>query len=264
MDLGLDGARVIVTGGASNIGRAIVHAFATEQARVLICDVDEAQAEKVRAEALELGAAGADTFIADLTEPDAPARAVDTCVDAWGGLDVLVNNAGWTVHRFLSQHTDQDEWRRIVDINLFAAIAGTQAAASAMKHAGGSIVYISSDAATGEFRQAVYGAAKAGLLALCRSTAKEHGRDGIRANVVSPGLVLPDGDDAVGEKSLWAVGTQMLFNDDQRDYMLKATPLRRLTTADDVAQAVLWISSPTAARQVTGQMFSVSGGYSMP
>src|ERR1700739_1805361 len=95
MDLGLLGARVVVTGGASNIGRGIVHAFAAEGARIVINDIDAPQAEKVRAEAAERGAPDVNVVIADLTLPRAAEAAVDAAQTAWGGLDVLVNNAGW-------------------------------------------------------------------------------------------------------------------------------------------------------------------------
>jgi len=173
VDLGLANARVLVTGGASNIGRGIVHGFAAEGARIVIADVDEAQAAKVRAEAVERGAAEAELALGDLTT-------------------------------------------------------------------------------------------KAALIALARTTAKEHGRHGIRSNVVCPGLVLPDGPGAVGAASLRAAGQDAVFNEQQIDYLTKDSPLRRLTDAADIANAVTWISSARAARQVTGQVISVSGGYTMP
>ena len=75
---------------------------------------------------------------------------------------------------------------------------------------------------------------------------------------------MPESADAVGANSLWAVGEDEVFNDKQKDFLLKDTPLRRLTTADDVASTVLWLSSDRAARQVTGQLIAVSGGYTMP
>jgi 2-hydroxycyclohexanecarboxyl-CoA dehydrogenase len=102
------------------------------------------------------------------------------------------------------------------------------------------------------------------MVALARTTAREHGRHGIRSNIVCPGLVIPDGPDAVGSASLWSVGQDAVFNQNQIDYMIKDTPMRQLTTAEDVGRAVLWFSSPRAARQVTGQLISVSGGYTMP
>jgi 2-hydroxycyclohexanecarboxyl-CoA dehydrogenase len=265
MDLGLTNARVVVTGGASNIGRAIVHQFAGEGARIVISDIDEAQAEKVRAEALERGAAAVELAIADLTTPDGADTAINRAVSAWGGIDVLVNNAGWSVPGFIATDTDRDKWQRTIEINFFTAVAATQSAIGPMKAAGGgAIVFIASDAAFGQIRQGIYGASKAAMVALARTTAREHGRHGIRSNVVCPGLVIPDGPDAIGASSLWAVGVDEVFNPKQIDFMLKDTPMRRLTTADDVGRSVLWFASPLAARQVTGQMISVSGGYTMP
>ena len=265
MDLGLANARVLVTGGASNIGRGIVHGFAAEGARVVIADVDADQAAKVRAEALERGAAQAEVVVTDLTEAGAGDQAGAAVTGRWGGLDVLVNNAGWSVPGFLAEDTDRAKWQRTVEINFFTAIACTQAAIPPMREAGtGAIVFIASDAAFGQIRQGIYGATKAALIALARTTAREHGRHGIRANVICPGLVLPESPDAVGAASLWAVGQDAVFNEKQIDYLKKEIPLRRLTTAADVASSVTWIASDRAARQVTGQVISVSGGYTMP
>ncbi|GGL09988.1 SDR family NAD(P)-dependent oxidoreductase [Nocardia jinanensis] len=265
MDLGLRAARVLVTGGASNIGRGIVHGFAAEAARVTICDIDGDQAAKVRAEALELGATACEIAEADLTRPGAAEDVVAGLVAQWGGIDVLVNNAGWSVPGFIAEDTDRARWQRLVEVNLFAAISCSQAALGVMREAGvGSIVFISSDAAFGEIRQGVYGATKAAVIALARTIAKEHGRHGIRSNVVCPGLVIPENDAAVGSSSLWSAGRDTVFDEKQIESLKKGIPLRRLTVADDIAAAVTWVCSETAARQVTGQVFSVSGGYSMP
>jgi 2-hydroxycyclohexanecarboxyl-CoA dehydrogenase len=266
MDLELGGARVLVTGGASNIGRGIVHGFAAEGARVLICDIDAEQAAKTRAEALERGAAGAEVAVIDLTAEGAGAAAVGRIVAAWGGIDVLVNNAGLSLPGFVAQDADRDGWRRMVDLNLFGSVECTRAALDAMRPEGhGSIVFISSDAAFGEIRQGVYGATKAAVIAFARTVAREHGRDGIRSNVVCPGLVVPQSPDAIGTGSLWTRGDQAaVFDDRQIEAVRKNIPLRRLTTPDDIADAVVWVSSARRARQVTGQVFSVSGGYSMP
>lgn len=265
MDLGLRGARVLVTGGASNIGRGIVHGFAAEGARLLICDIDGDQAAKVRGEALERGAAAAEVSVEDLTRESAGTQVVGQLTQRWGGIDVLVNNAGWSVPGFIADDTDRRRWQRLVEVNLFSAIGCTQAAIGPMREAGsGSIVFIASDAAFGEIRQGVYGATKASLIALARTVAKEHGRHGIRSNVVCPGLVVPESEDAIGAASLWAAGRETVFDDKQTESVRKSIPLRRLTTAGDVANAIVWVSSQEAARQVTGQVFSVSGGYSMP
>src|ERR1700740_1799652 len=248
MDLGLADARVVVTGGASNIGRGIVHAFAAEGARVVISDIDGPQAEKVQAEAAELGATDVKVVIADLTKPGAAEAAVGAAQLAWGDVDVLVNNAGWSVPGFIATDTDRDKWQRTIEINLFSAIAATQAAIGPMKEGGGgAIVFIASDAAFGQVRQGVYGASKAAMVAVARTTARAHGPHGIRSHVVCPGLVIPDGPEAIGASSLWAVGEDAVFNQKQIDFMLKDTPLRRLTTADDIGRAVGWFCSPYAA-----------------
>jgi 2-hydroxycyclohexanecarboxyl-CoA dehydrogenase len=265
MELGLREARVLVTGGASNIGRGIVHGFAREGARIVITDIDGPQAERVRTEALALGAEAVEVVAGDLTQPGVADTAVQRVCDLWGGLDVLVNNAGWSVPGFIEDDTDREKWQKTVEVNFYTAIAATQAAIPLMRQTGsGSIVFIASDAAFGQIRQGIYGATKAALIALARTTAREHGRHGIRSNVVCPGLVIPDGPDAVGAASLWSVGNDAVFNDKQIEYLRKDTPLQRLTTAEDIANSVVWLSSEPAARQVTGQVFSVSGGYTMP
>jgi NAD(P)-dependent dehydrogenase (short-subunit alcohol dehydrogenase family) len=102
------------------------------------------------------------------------------------------------------------------------------------------------------------------MVALARTMAREHGRHGIRSNIVCPGLVIPESADAVGAASLWSVGQDEVFNPKQIEFMLKDTPTRQLTTAHDVGNAVLFFASPVAAGQVTGQLISVSGGYTMP
>ncbi|WP_067904359.1 SDR family NAD(P)-dependent oxidoreductase [Nocardia vaccinii] len=265
MDLQLHNARVLVTGGGSNIGRGIVHGFAREGARIVISDIDGPQAEKVRSEALDLGATAVEVTAGDLTTEGVAQVAVDRAVRNWGGLDVLVNNAGWSVPGFIAEDTDRAKWQRTVEVNLYTAIAATQAALPVMREAGqGAMVFIASDAAFGQIRQGVYGATKAAVIALARTTAREHGRHGIRSNVICPGLVIPEGPDAVGKDSLWAVGEDSVFNEKQIEFLRKDIPLRRLTDAADIANAVVWISSDAAARQVTGQVFSVSGGYTMP
>lgn len=264
MDLELADARVVVTGGASNIGRGIVHGFAREGARVLLVDVDGPQARRVRTEAAELGAAAVEVLELDLAVDGAGARVVDAAVRAWGGVDALVNNAGISVPGFLTEQTDRALWQRHVEVNLFTAIDCTQAALGPMGEAGrGSVVFISSDAAFGAIRQGVYGTTKAGMIALARTTAREQGRRGIRANVVCPGLVLPE-PDGVGAGSLWSGGRDAVFDEKQIDHVRRQTPLRRLTTPRDVADAVVWLSSDRAARQVTGQVVAVGGGSAMP
>ncbi len=198
----------------SNIGRGIVHAYAAEGARIVLNDIDEPQAKKVRDEALDLGAEAVELAINDLTTPRGGAEdTIGLAVTTWGGVDVVVNNAGWSVPGFVATDTDRDKWQRTIEVNFYSAVATTQAAIGPMKNdGGGALVFIASDAAFGQIRQGIYGASKAAMVAFARTTAREHGRHGIRSNIVCPGLVMPESADAVGASSLWAVGEDEVFN----------------------------------------------------
>ncbi|GAA2862278.1 glucose 1-dehydrogenase [Pseudonocardia halophobica] len=265
MDLGHTDARVVVTGAGANIGRGIAHVFAREGARVLVVDVDREQAEQVAREATALGAKDAAALPIDLTSDGAGGQVVARCVELWGGIDVLVNNAGWSSPGWFTEQTDRELWHRTVDLNLLAAVDCSQAALVTMQEAGrGAIVFLSSDAAFGAVRQGIYGSTKAALISLARTIARENGRYGIRANVVAPGIVLPPEDAEVGAHSVWAVGRDNLFSPEQVQSILKTQALRRLTTPKDVGNAVAWLASETVARQVTGQVVAVGGGSSMP
>ena len=265
MDLGHAGARVIVTGAGANIGRGIAHVLAAEGAKVLVVDVDGDSAERVAAEATARGAQDTRALAIDLTARGSGTRVAERCVELWGGVDVLVNNAGWSKPGWFTEQADPDLWHRMVDLNLLAAVDCAQAALAPMQEAGrGSLVFLSSDAAFGAVRQAIYGSTKAALISLARSIARENGRYGIRSNVIAPGIVLPPEDAPVGEHSVWSVGRDTLFSPEQVAAIVRTQALRRLTTPQDVGHAVAWVASETAARQVTGQVIAVGGGSAMP
>lgn len=262
MDLGLKGKSVVVTGGGSNIGRAIVLAFAREGAKVTIGDIDPAQAGKVAELALKEGAAAAQALDCDVTRLDQVQVMFDTAVDKHGAVDVLVNNVGWDRFMFFTQ-TTPELWQKLIQINYVGVLNCTKAALERMvPRNAGAIVSISSDASRqGEPKEAVYGGLKAAVNSFMKTIAKENGRHGIRCNVVCPGVTVPESPEEIGATSLWAKAEE-LFTPEQFEKIAQTLPLRKLGRPRDVANAVVFLASP-AAGHITGQVLSVSGGYSM-
>ncbi len=264
MDLNLAGKSVIVTGGGSNIGRAIALGFAREGARVTIADIDEEQGKTVVAEAERLGAAAllVRTDVTRWPEVQGLVRAVE---DRFGRVDVLVNNVGWTRDALFVEKT-REEWEREIQLNLWGMINCTRAVLDGMiARKAGAVVSLGSDAGRiGEFREGVYAACKAGVMALSKSIAREVGKFGIRLNVVCPGMTMPESEAEIGAASMWrAAENRAWMTDEMRARIARAYPLRRVARPDDVVGAVLFLASETAAGFITGQTLSVSGGYTM-
>ncbi len=259
MDLGLGGRIAIVTGGASNLGRAITLGFAAEGARVIIADVDDEQAKKV-----ERGAPSG-TIVArhtDVTDWDSVTSTVKFVESSMGRVDVLVNCAGWTIDR-LFMEKPRSEWEREIAIDIWGFINATRAVLDKMvERRYGRIVSIGSDAGRmGEWREAVYSGTKASVIAMSKAIAREVGKYGITLNVVCPGLV-PGSPQTSGASSMWSSEQMEKFTPEVREKAAKAYPLRRLGTAEDVVPAVLLLASDRAS-YITGQTLSVSGGYTM-
>jgi 2-hydroxycyclohexanecarboxyl-CoA dehydrogenase len=264
MELNLGDKSVVVTGGGSNIGRAISLAFAREHAHLTIAEIDPEQGRKAAAEVARQGAASAQVIETDVTKPES-VRAMVKAVEArHGRVDVLVNNVGWTYDRLFMEKT-REEWEKEVQLNLWGMINCTRAVLDGMiARKAGAIVSIGSDAGRmGEFREAVYGACKAGVIALTKSLAREVGRHGIRLNVVCPGMTIPASDEDIGALSMWAQDANRAFaTPEMKARIAKVYPLRRVGTPEDVAPAVVFLASD-AAGFITGQTLSVSGGYTM-
>lgn len=259
MDLGLTGRVVIVTGGASNLGRAITLGFAHERARVVVADVDDAQARKVESEA------PSGTIVArhtDVTSWDSAVSTVRFVEESMGGVDVLINCAGWTVDRLFIEKP-REEWEREIAVDMWGFINMTRAVLDPMiKRGYGRIVSIGSDAGRmGEWREAVYSGTKAGVIAMSKAIAREVGKYGITLNVVCPGLV-PGSPETSGESSVWSAEQLKVFTPEVRAKAASTYPLRRLGTPEDVVPAVLLLASDRAS-YITGQTLSVSGGYTM-
>lgn len=264
MELNLADKSVIVTGGGSNIGRAISLAFAREGAHLTIAEIDEGQGKKVGAEAQKQGAASTAVVPTDVTKWDSVLAMVKAVEGRLGRVDVLVNNVGWT-HDRLFVEKERAEWEKEIQLNLWSMINCTRAVLDGMiARKAGAIVSLGSDAGRmGEFREGVYGACKAGIMALSKSLAREVGRYGIRLNVVCPGMTIPDSDDEIGGLSMWASETNRAWGKPEMQARIaKAYPLRRTGRPEDVAGAAVFLASD-AASFITGQTLSVSGGYTM-
>jgi 2-hydroxycyclohexanecarboxyl-CoA dehydrogenase len=263
VETGLGRKSVLVTGGASNIGRAIVFALAREDANIVFADIDEEQAQRTLKDATKQGKGRVSFQAADVTKDEDVTALVERTMAEHGRLDVLVNNVGWDRPSAFARQSTM-HWRRLIEINLVSTILCTQAALPRLIDAGGgAIVSVSSDASFGEPRETVYGAAKAGVNTFMKAIAKEYGRHGIRCNVVAPGLILPTAAEEIGTNSLW-VGRDAFFSDDQVEKARKAIPLGKVGRAEDIANAVLFFASPGMAGHISGQVLSVSGGYATP
>ena len=251
---GLAGKTVVVTGGASGIGKATSFRFAQEGAEVAIFDRN---AEGAKTVAGEIAAAGgtASGFAADIADYAAVGEAVARAEAELGPIDVLVNNAGWDLFR-LFLDSQPDYWDKIIDINLRGALNMLHNVLPGMVERGtGRVVTVASDAGrVGSSGESVYAACKAGLIALSKTLAREHARQGLTFNCVCPGLT----ETALLEGFLEAAGNPEKL----REAFRRAVPMGRLGTPDDLPGAILFLASDDAAF-ITGQVISVSGGLTM-
>jgi NAD(P)-dependent dehydrogenase (short-subunit alcohol dehydrogenase family) len=241
----LDGRRAVVTGGASGIGAATCRRFATEGARVAVLDVDAGGAEAVAA------SVGGVAVVADVADRAALGAAFDQAASGLGGLDTVVNNAGTGNVMALHDYPD-DEWDRLLAVNLTGVFNGTRAAVPHLRGAGGTgaIVNVSSLSGLRPTRgEAPYSAAKAGVVALTMSAALEYGPE-IRVNCVSPGFIRTP-------------LTELAMADDATRAELDAgTPLGRVGTADEVAATIAFLCSDLGS-YVTGANLVVDGGSAL-
>jgi 3-oxoacyl-[acyl-carrier protein] reductase len=247
----LSGRTALVTGSSQGIGAAIARLLHAAGARVVINHPDLSEGRVHHdAQALreELTAARADSALvvaADVSDPAAVAAMMQRIGREWQHLDILVNNAGILRDRSIGKMT-LDEWRSVLDVDLSGVFYCCKYGLEILKD-GGSIVSIGSLAAKMGFHgQANYAAAKAGVQALTRVLARECARRSIRVNAVAPGVI----------------DTPMMaqVNDSARAQLAQAIAMRRLGLPQEVAQAVLFLSSPLAS-YISGHVLEVDGGY---
>jgi 2-hydroxycyclohexanecarboxyl-CoA dehydrogenase len=247
-DMRLDGKTVVVTGGASGIGKATAFEMARAGGHVIIADVNEEGAAAALREA-EAAGLKLEYMKLDLTSPESIDRFSAQALERFGRVDVLVNAAGWGKIQPFVDNTP-DFWTRVVAVNLTGPVQLTQKLLPAMMatHAG-KIVNVSSDAGrVGSLGETMYAAAKGGMIAFTKSLAREAARGGVNVNCICPGPTDTPLMQAVPEKF--------------RDAFIKAIPFHRLGKPQEVADAILFFATP-GSDFVTGQVLSVSGGLTL-
>ena len=265
MDLGLKGKTAIVTGGGSNIGRAIVLAFAAEGCNVVNAEIDVPQGQKVVEQANSIG--GRAVLVrTDATSWESVQAMVRETLEAFGRIDILVNNAGGTPRTKAFVKKTREEWDTEIKLNQWTVLNCTRAVIDHMiERRSGKIVNISSGSGqTGNAANnlVVYGGAKAAVIAMSRGMAWEFGRYGINVNTVAPGTIVPAAMDDVGEGSMWKQWSYEVYTPEVLEGMKKLWPIHRLGRPEDIADTVLFLSSDRASF-LTGQTISVSGGAVM-
>lgn len=245
----LSGKHAVVTGGSRGIGRAIVLRLATQGADVLFSYRGREDAAKETAAAVEALGRRAVAVQGNASDPASAEAIVKAALEAFGSVEILVNNAGIT-RDDLIMRMSLDAWREVLETNLFGAFYAIKAVTRPMlKARAGRIVNISSvSGQAGQTGQANYSSAKAGLIGLTKATARELASRGITCNAVAPGFVLTELTQGLAEE--W------------QDAIRKQTPLGRFGTAEEVANAVAFLASDEAA-YITGQVLGVDGGLVM-
>jgi len=255
MDFGLDDKTALVTGGGGRIGQVDCEILAAEGATVVPLDVDESAAHSVAEDIREDGG-DAVAVECDLTDRDDVAETVDGIRDEYGGVDVLVNNAGMVDARSKVEDFDDDVWDRDVSVNLTGTYNVTREVFPAMCDRGwGRIVTMSSMAGwEGGFGQASYAATKAGLIGLGKTLALEGAKHGVTSNVLAPSIVVGALADLPPD--------QLREVDEHFARIAEATPMRQLGREEDVANLVAYLASEQAG-YVTGQVVGVTGGIDL-
>jgi 3-oxoacyl-[acyl-carrier protein] reductase len=234
---------VLITGGAQGIGKETAKQFLQEGANVVICDYDKnagvAALEELNSEKVNF-------FTVDVTDSTQIGQMVESTINKYGRIDVLINNAGITIDGFLTK-MEEEAWEKVISVNLSGVFKCTKAVAPQMLKQGSGVILNASSVVGlyGNIGQTNYAATKAGVIGLTKSWAKEFGPKGIRVNAVAPGFIETGMTAAVPQKIL--------------DFMKDKTPLRKLGKPQDIAAAYLFLASDEA-NYINGTILSVDGG----
>lgn len=244
----LEGKRAVVTGAGAGIGRSIALRLASEGARVALADVDEEAVEKVASEI------DGETLVrrTDVTRAEEVEELVASAVEAWGGLEVMVNNAGVGVAATVVDTTEED-YERVMDVCVRGTLLGMKYAIPAIRDAGGgSVINMSSVAAlVGITDRAVYSAAKGAILSMTRAAAIDHVGEGVRVNCIAPGTV----------DTPWIDRITSGYDDPEeaRAKMQARQPHSRFVTPEEIAAMAAYLASDEAASCI-GACMIVDGG----
>jgi 3-oxoacyl-[acyl-carrier protein] reductase len=253
MDLQLRDTVAIVTGSSRGLGLASAKALAAEGARVTLCGRDAARLEAARAE-VAAAAGGADRVLAvavDLSTPDGPGDVVTRTVDAFGGLDVLVNNVGMAKGAGLVDTPDA-AWQEALDFTLYPAVRASRAAVPHLeRRGGGAIILIASIYGREAGGRLTYNVVKAAEISLGKALARELAAKNIRVNTIAPGSILFPGG------SWWQ--RQQADPDGIADFIKRELPFGRFGRPEEIGDAVAWLASPRAS-WVSGACLPVDGG----
>lgn len=263
MDLGLKGKVALVTGSGEGIGRRTILTFAQEGADVVVNDLVPAKVEKVVEEAKAFGVRVLGKT-ADVTHQGQVNEMVKEIISEMGKIDILVNNAYASDRKFFTQSSKAD-WDKPINVCLYGTLNVSRAVVDPMMaRQYGKIVNLVSDAARiGEPHLPIYAAAKAGILAFSRSLAKEVGKYNMNVNCVSPGATWTER--RVREhQAAWdkATAEERERLKKREEKQLKLYPTGRLGEPEDVANMIVFLATERA-RQITGEVISVNGGYAM-